>query len=103
MKRRRKGMLIEGYRTEGEMELWMRSGVEGGEWKRAKWIVYERYYEKGGRGRSSCPCFCTELAFAFAVFLEGINWMVSSLKRCVLYEGACCLMSGAIVTLKVCL
>ena len=36
MKRRRKGMLIEGYRTEGEMELWMRSGVERGEWKRAK-------------------------------------------------------------------
>lgn len=36
MKRKRKGMLIEGYRTEGGMELWMRSGVERGEWKRAK-------------------------------------------------------------------
>ena len=29
--------------------------------------------------------------------------MVSGLKRCVLYEGACCLMSTAIVTSKVCL
>ena len=29
--------------------------------------------------------------------------MVSSLKRCVLYEGACCLTSGVVANLNVCL
>ena len=74
-----------------------------GEWKTAKWSAYMCFYEKGRRGRSSCPCFCRWLAFAFAVFLEWVQRMVSGLKRCVLYGGACCLMSDAVVYLRVCL
>ena len=58
---------------------------------------------EGRRGRSSCPCFCRELVFAFVVFLEWIHWMVSGFKRCVLYGGACCYMSGLTANLSVCL
>ena len=51
-----------------------RNGIVDEKWggkrgmEKGKWIVYERYYERRRRGRSSCPCFCGELAFAFVVF-----------------------------------